>query len=1137
MICPTCASDVPRGFKFCGNCGQKLAEGPAPAVETPAPPPPSAPPIPAGERREVAVLFADVSGFTAMSERLDPEDVHTVMNEVFAGLGAAIQEQDGYIDKYIGDNVMALFGAPVAHEDDPARACRAALAMQQFLAGFAAECERRAGVPLRMRIGINCGLVLAGGVGSDVRMDYSVMGDTVNLAARLESAARPGGVLVSAEVVRRTRRRFEFGPAQHLKVKGKEEPVEAYELLAEVAEVDLRGRDGLSVAFVGREAELAALLARWRAAREGERWIEIRGEIGMGKTRLVEEAARRLAGPRLLRVVATPDTSRRTFGLARRLVLAVGDQLAGRTVPIESRAELAEALAPLGEALAPFLDALWHLAAPTRAAVPPPDPDPQTLRRTLERGVVTLLGCLAAHVPDWTLLLDSYELADEASAALLESLGDAPEGPPLPVIVTAREDVRPPRRPAGVIRLGRLDDAAAGELLDRLVRGIRFPPELRRDLLERAGGVPLFLEEMVRSLVDQKLLTPAEDGSWCWAPQAEPASVSLPASIRAAMVARLDRLDRPPRELLCQCSVQGVEFDLDVADGVRRAPARQGPPVRTLVPELELRGLVTSVGDERWTRWAFRQPPMQEASYETLLLRERRALHADTAEVLCERAGGPAGVAPELLAHHYERAERWGPAAGANLRAGDRAADLFVNEPAIRRYRRAIDAVDRLPAPSEAEVRLAALAHGGAARVHLRIGAYGSAEEHARKMRARAMRPGDQAEADRLFSGACVHTGRTQEAERLLTGAVAAARGDAEAGDVLVRALYDLAELCHRADRTGEAFAWLAECRAAAPAGDSLAAVRADMLEGRIAHTEGRFADAAALYARAYEAAERVGSLSDRARAANNLGNAARDLGDYAAAQAHFEQALAIWERTGDTECIAGAHNNLGNLAMSRGDFTAARAHHEQSLRACREIGNVHGAALAQANLAILAMEQEDGPAAVASAEAALGTLGGSGNVLLRGLVQVVLGEARLAAGDVAGAEGAFDEVQRGYDEARHPLAVAGAWRGLGRVALARGAFGEALGRLERAMEAFERLKRAQEAARTALYRAEALWRSGETGRARAELGRARERFGAMRADRDAERADRLLRELVAAEAPTSAPPPMLSPDPRRPGR
>jgi adenylate cyclase len=1112
MICPACSSEIPAGFKFCGNCGHKLAAAP------PAEPP--APAAPTSERREVSVLFADVSGFTRMSERLDPEEVHAVMNECFAGLGAAIRDEEGYIDKYIGDAVMALFGAPVAHEDDPARACRAALAMQAFLVGFAERCQARAGVALRMRIGIHCGLVLAGGVGSDVRMDYSVMGDTVNLASRLESNAPPGGVLVSREVVRRTRGRFGFGPPRQLTVKGKTEPVEAFELLDERTDADVRGRDGLSVGLIGRDAELRELTAQWTAAQRGvERRIEVRGEMGIGKTRLVEEAAHQIGDVRLIGVVATPDAAaRRPFGLARRLVLDVLRGLGGdaRSV-VESREAFGAALAPLGAPLAPFADALWHLAAPTRLAVPAPDPDPQVLRRTVEQGIRRLLVGLAAHAPDLTLLLDSYELADDASAAVLDATWASPAGEPAgvapPVVATTREERRAPAGAPAPIRLGPLTLDAAGQLLDQLVRGVTLPAGLRRDLLDRAAGVPLFIEEMVRSLVDQGALARDEAGTWRWQAAAEPSALSLPASIRGAMVARLDRLVRPERDFLRRCAVQGMEFLPEIADAVGRAARSAGGEPASpadLLDDLARRGLVRDLGQGRW---AFRQPLLQEACYETLTLRERRTLHAETADALCAHFGGPELVAPEPLAYHYERAERWGAAAAAHLRAGDRAAGLFLNDEAVERYRRTLEALARVAAPSEAERRLEALAHGGAARVQLRVGAYAQAEAHARLMRDTATRPADRAEAERLIAAACGTTGRTPEAQRRLLEAVEAARSDAGAPDVLVDVLYDLAELYFRANRTQAALDRLTECRLAAPAGDDRTSVRADMLEGKIAHTEGRFADAASLYARAYEAAERVGSLSDRARAANNLGNAARDLGDYAAARTHFERALEIWERTGDVEGIAGAQNNLGNLAMSQGDFARAQAHHSQSSALFTRIGNVWGAALAGANLAIMAMEQDDGASARGHAEAALGMLTDSGDAHLRGLILVVLGEAHLACGDPGAAEPVFDRVLREYDDTRHPLALAGAWRGRGRIALVGDAPAEALQALDRALETFERLQRAQEAARTTLFRAEALWRLGQPDQARATLEQALSRFAAMHADRDVRRVERLLRQ------------------------
>jgi tetratricopeptide (TPR) repeat protein len=306
----------------------------------------------------------------------------------------------------------------------------------------------------------------------------------------------------------------------------------------------------------------------------------------------------------------------------------------------------------------------------------------------------------------------------------------------------------------------------------------------------------------------------------------------------------------------------------------------------------------------------------------------------------------------------------------------------------------------------------------------------------------------------------------------------------------------------------------LQECRAIATSVDGMVMVKADMLEGKILHTAGRFADGITLYTRAYETAERSGSLSDRAQASNNLGNAARDLGDYSAAEGNFRRALALWEQIGDIECISGAHINLGNLAMSRGDFPVAREHHQKALAVCQQIGNVQGSTLAQANLAILAVEEGDGPGAVTLGEKSLRTLGESGNVFVRGLVQVILGEAYLLCRDIKSAQDTFSRVIEEHCEEVHPLAIAGAHRGMGRVALFQGSDSEALSHLSHAKDIFIQLKRTQEEARTSLHLAEALARLGDRRRACTELEGARKSFVSMHAKRDAERAERLLQDL-----------------------
>ena len=509
-----------------------------------------------------------------------------------------------------------------------------------------------------------------------------------------------------------------------------------------------------------------------------------------------------------------------------------------------------------------------------------------------------------------------------------------------------------------------------------------------------------------------------------------------------------------------------------------------------------------------------------------LLRRERRELHETTANALCELAGGPDNVAPEVLVFHYENSEQWEKAAEANLRAADRAGELFLNEDAVAGYDRVLADLEKAGNVGEHARRLAILAHCGAAEVHLRVGAYAAAEERTRLLSTLAKNDRERAEGLRLLAVVDARTGRADEAQKLLAQVVATEAPAAFPNeDTSSLAWYGLAELQHRAGRFDEAVYSLGRCRATAAAARSRMTLKADLLEGLIAHTRGQFSAAAEYYKRAFELAGEIGSVVERARAINNLGNVARDEGAYEAAHSHYEEALRLWTRIGDIECIAGGHNNLGNLALSRGNFAVARTHYEESLAAALKIGNVNGAALAYANLGILALDENDGRRAVAAARASMTTLSGSANDILSGLVQAVLGDGYLLAGEVDEAEACFARVLSDFNESTHPLAVATALRGRGRVAIYRGALTESAEYLRQAISGFQRLNRSQEEARTVLDQASLLSRLGEHEAAREHAFAALGRFMTIHAHRDAARARQLLAELEmrACAAPANS--------------
>lgn len=1118
IICHRCSRSLPAEFRFCGHCGASLRPD-----ETGSPQPtPSATTSARDEFRDVTILFADVSGFTAMSERLDPEALHQLMNDCFDGLGSVIAGHGGHIDKYIGDSIMAVFGAPIAHDDDPERAGDAALAMQSFMRGFSSSLEARMGFGLKLRIGLNSGMVLAGGVGANLRRDYSVMGDTVNTASRLEGAATPGSVLVSGEFRRRVATLFEFGPVRNLVLRGKAQPVEAFELLG-ARELTATATDrGDTSPFVGR-APIVAELTDYLQRRTGTAgWLEIRGALGVGKTRAVDIAARAVPDARLIRLPSRPAATNRPYGLVRRIIQVLAATAGDTPQPPATFDDFAHAMRQTGDGLDTYLMALWFLAAPDNLALPSPDPDPQSFKRTVDTGLKQLMANAQSRWPQLVLFLDSLEHADTPSRTALQAIYGA--GAPAPnVIAASRFEGEPSPHATRRIELARLAPPNAERLLRSLSHDAPIPPAVEQEILARTEGVPLFIEEMIHALVDDGSLTPGIDGApWTWT--ARSAEITLPGTLLGTMVARLDRLEANERMVLAQCAVQGPEFDRPVAAAVWRETGGSDTIFAPTLTALERRRLVAEQPDDD-RRWSFVQVLLQSAAYNSMLRKTRKELHKTVAQALVNHAD-PASVGPEILADHYELSEEWSRAARMNRLAGDRAAALFANADALRRYQAAISAADKSRSTGEPCLPCAVAAHRGAALIHLRLGESAPLEANAQAMLRIAEASSDKAEAMRLLAALMIHKGKLQPAQSALEEAlfildeddaenVGSGGNDTRShSESRARVLYDLADVEHRLGRRAEAHASLDACRKAAD-GDDTMTVRAGLLAGRICHTEGRFAEAVAHYRRAEAAARNKGSLSELAQSCNSLGNAARDMGDYDASLGYFDEALEIWSKTGAAESMAGLHNNLANIALSRGDAATAEHHYTLALDAFSKIGHTVGTALARTNLAVLAIERADFREAVDLAGEARSSLLGTGDRILLGLTTVILGEAQVSVGEAAGAAGHFSWVLREYDETSHPLAVAGALRGLGRVADLANDCDEAVRSLDLALALYNKLAREQEAARTQIHLARALAASSRRDEATRMAQAACERFRKIGAERDLSQAEALARTLA----------------------
>ena len=644
--CAACGAVLAAESRFCGQCGTRVEQGTQgrhglPGLDAPAlgaPPSPAEPEIPPalrekfesvkselqGDRREVVVLFADLSGFTAMSEKMDPEEVTILMNRLLQSLADAVYAHEGYVDKFIGDAVMALFGAPLAHEDDPQRAVLTGLAMQEVVSRY----NRTGEIPLALRIGIHVGEVVAAHLAAGARMQYTVLGDTVNVASRLEGSAEPGSILVSEAVYRRVEHHFEATEVPPLALKGKSESVRGFRIEA-ARPVSRIGRDPESP-FVGREPELAELTGFLEGVAAGRPdMLLIEAEAGGGKTRLVEEALAR-AAPELLRVVLR-STSIRLPG-QRPLPSEIFAQL----FPPEDGEPVERALALLHPEVERHRAGVRGLADLSDGAIAgaPGEGDPATARQNRWVALAALIQTAARDRPLVLWVEDAHWL-DEAAQDFLTFLLPALANDPVGVLLTGRPELTGAWIPASIRRLTLLplDEEAARALLGDLSEDL--DAESRRDLVRRSQGNPLYLEQLARSL--------REEGS----------RTAIPGTLQGLIMARIDRLDAPIQALLQMAAVLGTRFSAPL---LRRMYGLE--PHRTDF-ETALRrlegGFIVAEDPERGD-WAFRHAMTQEVAYGGLLLAMRKILHESAArlgeEVFAQRRTAEA----PFFAHHYWQA-------------------------------------------------------------------------------------------------------------------------------------------------------------------------------------------------------------------------------------------------------------------------------------------------------------------------------------------------------------------------------------------------------------------------------------------------------------------------------------------------
>jgi adenylate cyclase len=880
------------------------------------------------DRRQVTVLFADLSGFTALSERLDPEEIRAFQNSLFERLARTIARYDGFVEKFVGDAVLAVFGAPVAHEDDPARACAAALDMIEDGTALSEEWAARLGRSVALHVAIHTGPVVAGDLGAAAGAAYAVTGDTVNTTARLLAAAAPGTILTSEATRALAVHRFAFEPAGELALRGKAEPIAVHRLRGALAEPgSARGLAalGLAAPLVGRADELDQLLAAFDRMRRGRaQVVSVVGEAGTGKSRLIAEFLARLEADGRLGGMAVRRTSCSSLGEPTYGVFGALFREAYQVQPADSldvaRQKLAAGLRALGardeeaRAIAPVLSYVLGLEGALSAEV-----EPEQLRRQIALAARALLERRLERQPV-VVLVEDLHWADTASVDLLCQVADQLADRPLMLLFSHRPDTRSPlaaRAAQSIIRVPPLSVDQMRALVAGLFSTLDALEHLQDFVAVRAGGNPLFVEEIVRSLVGKGVLVRRGDR---WTCTAACEAVDVPPTLHGLLLSRVDRLTAGARRLLQEAAVLGAVFD----EPLLRAVATAAPTFEAELDRLVQADLIEAAGHgPEGDRYRFAQALVHEVVYQNLLLSRRTEIHERVARAL-EQAVGPRPERLsdlEALGHHWSLGPDRLRGARYLVAAGDWARAVYANDDAIHHYERALRTLAECP-DGHADTR------GARERLADLLGLTGRRAEalgQYEAVLAEIERAGDRAAAARIqrkIGGLHWEAGDRERAGACFAAGLALLGDD---GDPIERAhlFQEMGRLAFRAGDNGAAIAW-AE-RALAEAGEQETAPEPE---------------------RAREAAAVL------AQACNTLGVALARTGRLPEAVEQIERSVGLAEARDLLQSACRGYTNLGVLYSSldprRGIETCLRG-----IETAKRVGDLGFQSRLYANLAV----------------------------------------------------------------------------------------------------------------------------------------------------------------------------------------
>ncbi len=933
----------------------------------------------AGERRVVTILFSDIKGSTALAERLDPEDVMEIMNGAFEVLIEPIYRYEGTLARLMGDAVLAFFGAPISHEDDPARACRAALDIIERTRAYANKLEYERGITgFDVRVGINTGLVVVGEVGTDLRVEYTAMGDAVNLAKRMESSAAPGTVLISESTNAIVSSLFETDPMGLIRVKGREKPEWGFRLLRPKCRHEASGHDGEELpCMVGRDAERSRLLAVLGDLGKGRgRMVALTGGPGLGKSRLITEAYAHRPAARWVEIDCASYTREESYGTARRIlhILIGADESAAQN---EKETALRKSLdricrdrssflleererdfAQVQMETYQFLARLLGIPLDASRGRIAEQGHTGEMRHGTAQAFRRFIGCTARSKP-LVLVCEDMHWIDPLSLELLEAVAPLTGAAPLLLLAAFRTDEGAMRdfhsrmkQSNGEyyeeIELHPLDRNDSASLLADRIKGARLPNDVVDLILRNAEGSPFYLEEIARSLREAN---PAgKDGGPAVTIQ-HIKETGIPTSLRGAIMSRIDGLPPQEKQVIQAASVIGRVFNRNILAStvdphlagsrldeslerlcrlgfVELRPAEQIPEApaaptgmtlmwRTQPLRIHKEGETLSHGLEGTAdeEYHFKNTIAAEVAYGSMLKQRRQELHGRTGNAMEQLYHGRREGKAPILAYHFRKGEVLDKAFRYLLLSARLAARIGADTAAVDAYRR----VQKLAA--EKGSRLAA-----------------EVDNFADELTAATEELGDIYYLTSDYENAVEQYEKAHESI-----------GDSARRAPIYR---KMGHVCEKWDKYNEAKRFFEK-------GLEELGGRTDTVEaaylftglGLTCYHLDELEEAEKLGLKAVEITERIGDERGLAQCCNNLGIIYHKAGRLDRALEYNGRSLSLWERLGDTYGLAVCHNNLGLILKTRGDMEDAIGHFEKSLELFERLGNEHGLARVYDNL------------------------------------------------------------------------------------------------------------------------------------------------------------------------------------------